>query len=90
MALNEMERRAVQEIEQELKQRLERETQALEDTQFNLTKLRIRAELFGKEDLGEKERECLETTYPRDVAKHEGMIARLQAHLDRLHAYAGA
>lgn len=87
MALTEMEQRAVQELVEGLKRRLDLETKNLDSTRFDLTKLQIRVKLFGEEDLDDKEREAFTQAYLEDIAKHEAAIARLQAQLDKLLAY---
>jgi len=88
MALTELERRAAQELAEDLRQRIELEQGGLQSTQFKLTKLQLRVKLFGKADLDDEERERFAQVYPDDIARHESEIARLQAQLDKLLAYA--
>jgi hypothetical protein len=88
MALTELEQKAVQELEQDLGERIEREQKGLEDTQFRWTKLQIRVKLFGEQDLDEQELESWSQVYPMDIARHEAEISRLQGQIERLHAYA--
>jgi len=87
MVLAEMEQKAVQELVEGLKRRLEQETKNLNSTRFDLTKLQIRVKLFGEQDLDDRERKAFAQTYPEDTTKHEAEIARLQAQLDKLLAY---
>jgi hypothetical protein len=87
MALTEMEQRAVQELVEDLKRRLEQETKNLDSARFDLTKLEIRVKLFGEQDLDDKAREAFTQAYPEDIAKHEAEITRLQTQLDILLAY---
>jgi len=90
MVLSETEQRAVQELVEGLKRRLEQETKNLDSARFDLVKLEIRVKLFGEQDLGDKEHKAYTQTYPEDIAKHEAEIARLQAQLDKLLAYGKA
>jgi hypothetical protein len=85
-----MEQRAVQELVEGLKRRLEQETKNLDSARFDLVKLEIRVKLFGEQDLGDKEHKAYNQTYPEEVAKHEAEIARLQMQLDKLLAYGKA
>lgn len=87
MNLTEVEQRAVKELMDELQRRLELETRNLGHAQFELTKLRIRASLFGEETLDDRERKALVQAYPEDIAKHQTEITRLQAQLAKLGAY---
>ena len=90
MALAEMEQRAVQELVEDLKRRLEQETKNLDSARFDLTKLQIRVKLFGEQDLDDREREAFTQAYPKDIAKHEAEIVRLQTQLNKLLAYGKA
>jgi hypothetical protein len=87
MVLAEMEQRAVQELVENLKRRLEQEMKNLDSARFDLVKLEIRVKLFGEQDLDDRERKAFTQAYPEDIAKHEVEIARLQAQLDKLLAY---
>jgi hypothetical protein len=87
MALAEMEQRAVQELIEVLRRRLEQETKNLDGARFDLVKLQLRVKLFGEHDLDDREREAFSQTYPMDIAKHEAEISRLQTQLDKALAY---
>jgi hypothetical protein len=90
MALTELEQKAVQELERDLGERIEREQKGLEDTQFRWTKLQIRVRLFGEQDLDDQELESWNQVYPTDIAKHQAEIARLNRQLEQLRAYAAS
>jgi hypothetical protein len=90
MSLTELEKRAINELISDVQRRLELEMRNLDSTQFELTKLQIRVKLFGEENLDDKEREAYTQSYPKDIAKHEAELSRLQAQLDKLHAYGNA
>jgi hypothetical protein len=87
MVLAEMEQKAVPELAEGLKRRLEQEIKNLDSAQFDLVKLEIRVKLFGEQDLDDRERKAFSQAYPEDIAKHKAEIARLQAQLDKLLAY---
>jgi hypothetical protein len=87
MVLAEMEQRAVQELVEGVRRRLEQEAKSLDSARFELTKLQIRVKLFGEQDLDARERKAFTQACPEDIAKHEAEIARLQAQLDKLLAY---
>ena len=82
-----MEQRAVQELVEGLRQRLEQETKNLDSARFDLTKLQIRVKLFGEQDLDDREAKAFAQAYPEDIAKHQAEIAHLQGQLDKLLAY---
>jgi hypothetical protein len=88
MALTELEQKAVQELERDLGARIEREQKGLEDTQFRWTKLQIRVQLFGEQDLDKQELESWSRVYPMDITKHKAEISRLNRQLEQLLAYA--
>jgi hypothetical protein len=89
MALDELERRAAQELEEEIGARLEREQKALYETQLKWTKMQIRVKLFGESDLKEEEQALWNCTYPQDMERHEAEIARLKVQLEQLRTFAG-
>jgi hypothetical protein len=84
----ELEQRAIQELEQDLEHRLDREHKGLEDVKFRFTKLQLRVKLFGKEDLDDEELGLYEQSYPEDMARHEAEIALVRAQLAKLRTYA--
>ena len=88
MTLTKLEQKAVQELERDLGERIGREQKGLEDTQFRWTKLQIRAQLFGEQDLDDQELESWSQVYPTDIAKHQAEISRLNGQLEQLLAYA--
>jgi hypothetical protein len=88
MTLSDLEQKAAQELERDLGERIEREQKGLEDTQFRWTKLQIRVQLFGEQDLDEQELESWSQVYPMDIARHKAEISRLNGQLEQLLAYA--
>jgi len=83
----ELEQRAIQELEQDLEHRLDRELKGLEDVKFRFTKLQLRVKLFGKEDLDDEELGLYGQSYPEDMARHEAEIALVRAQLAKLRTY---
>jgi len=88
MTLTELEQKAIQELERDLGERIDREQKGLEDARFKWTKLQIRVQLFGEQDLDEQELESWDQVYPTDIAKHTAEISRLNEQFKQLLAYA--